>query len=339
MNYKILVVDDEPANLRMLERVFRGQFEVICAGSGAEGLELLMVHDIALIISDQRMPVMSGVDFLMRAAEMRPHCVRIILTGYTDSNDLAEALNSNVVYKYITKPWVNSDLLQTVKRGLSHHETIKAQHRLNLENQRLKERLDFARNGLLLVLARTLSFRFENASEHSARRREIAESIGQALDLDSVNMTQLSIAAQLHDIVYLEAPDELLDMSRQLSEAERVQLADHRESGLELLTGTSEVEDAAAVIRYTDERHDGAGVPDGLTELQIPLKSRILAVAAAYERMTRKEPSGYGMSDAEATEMLQAEAGRRYDPNIVSVFCGFQAQNQIRGMIPAPLSV
>src|SRR5687767_320647 len=125
MSYKILIVDDEAANLRMLERLFRQEYSVITATSGAEALELLRLHDAALIISDQRMPSMTGIEFLKRSAEMRPHTVRIILTGYTDVNALVEAINSGVVYKYVTKPWVNEDLQLTVKRALQHYETLK----------------------------------------------------------------------------------------------------------------------------------------------------------------------------------------------------------------------
>src|SRR5580765_3280532 len=110
MKYKILIVDDEAANLRMLERLFRDEYEPIIAESGEEALEMLNHFDVALIISDQRMPGMAGIEFLKKAAEMRPQTVRIILTGYTDVNDLVEAVNSGVLYKYLVKPWINTDL-------------------------------------------------------------------------------------------------------------------------------------------------------------------------------------------------------------------------------------
>jgi CheY-like chemotaxis protein len=88
MRYKILVVDDEPANLRLLERLFAGEYDVVTATSGGEGLELLALHEFAVIISDQRMPSMTGVEFLKRAADMRSQTVRIILSGHTDVDDL-----------------------------------------------------------------------------------------------------------------------------------------------------------------------------------------------------------------------------------------------------------
>jgi len=139
--YKILIVDDEPANLRLLERLFRHDYEVITAESGEEALRLLSQHDAALLITDQRMPGMTGVDLVKETAMVRPRMVRIILTGYTDVDTLVEAINSGHVYKYVTKPWNNEELRLTVSRALEHHETTKAHHELEMDNQRLVARL------------------------------------------------------------------------------------------------------------------------------------------------------------------------------------------------------
>ncbi|HYY93029.1 MAG TPA: response regulator, partial [Pyrinomonadaceae bacterium] len=90
MTYKIMIVDDEPANLRLLERLFRRGYQVISAGSGEEALRLLEQHDVALLITDQRMPGMTGTELLKRVAPLRPQMARIILTGYTDVGALVE---------------------------------------------------------------------------------------------------------------------------------------------------------------------------------------------------------------------------------------------------------
>jgi DNA-binding NtrC family response regulator len=137
----MMVVDDEPANLRLLERLFRTDYEVIMAGSGEEALELLTQHDAAVLITDQRMPGMTGVELLERTAVLRPRMVRIILTGYTDVETLVKAINSGNVYKYVTKPWNNDELRLTVSRALEHYETNKARHELEMENQRLIKRM------------------------------------------------------------------------------------------------------------------------------------------------------------------------------------------------------
>ena len=142
MDYKIMIVDDEPANLRLLERLFRQEYKVITAGSGEEALGLLAEHDTALLITDQRMPNMSGLELLKRTAELRPHMVRMILTGYTDVGTLVEALNSGLVYQYLTKPWSNEELRLTVTRALEHYESVRVRHELEMRNRRLVARLE-----------------------------------------------------------------------------------------------------------------------------------------------------------------------------------------------------
>jgi response regulator RpfG family c-di-GMP phosphodiesterase len=141
MNYKIMIVDDEPANLRTLERLFRQDYQVVTAQSGAEALALLEQHDVALLISDQRMPAMTGVELMSKTVAIRPHMVKILLTGYTDVGALIDAINSGLVYRYLTKPWNNDDLRLTVKRALERYEMMKSKHLMVMENQRLCARL------------------------------------------------------------------------------------------------------------------------------------------------------------------------------------------------------
>ncbi len=141
MSYKILIVDDEPENLRALERLFRQHYEVLTANSGALALEVLRENDVALLITDQRMPGMTGIELLTSTVALRPRMVRLILTGYTDVDALVEAINCGQVYRYITKPWSNEELRLTVRRALEHFEANKERYELELANQRLVSRL------------------------------------------------------------------------------------------------------------------------------------------------------------------------------------------------------
>jgi len=130
--YTILCVDDEQHNLDALHRTLRRDYEILTALSGEEGLKILKTHPVSLIISDQRMPAMTGVEFLEKSIELRPDIIRIILTGFTDVEDLIGAINTGRVYRYITKPWDPTDLKVTVKRALESFE-------LTQENRRLFE--------------------------------------------------------------------------------------------------------------------------------------------------------------------------------------------------------
>jgi CheY-like chemotaxis protein len=123
---KLLVVDDEPDNLDLLFRTFRRDFSVFKAESGVEALKILTEEgEVSVIISDQRMPEMKGTEFLSRTVSDFPDTVRIILTGFTDVEDLVEAINSGQVYKYITKPWDPNELREVVKQASDGYDEIK----------------------------------------------------------------------------------------------------------------------------------------------------------------------------------------------------------------------
>lgn len=127
---KILVVDDEPDNLDLLYRTFHEEYKVLRAASGPEALEILALEgDIAVIISDQRMPLMSGTEFLSLTATQYPDVIRIILTGYTDVEDLVDAINSGKVFKYVTKPWDAENLKALVRQAVDTHNVLKTRTR------------------------------------------------------------------------------------------------------------------------------------------------------------------------------------------------------------------
>lgn len=122
---KMLVVDDEPDNLDLLYRTFRRDFQVLRAESGIQALEILEAEgEVAVIISDQRMPEMKGTEFLSKTVPQFPNTMRIILTGFTDVEDLVEAINSGQVYKYITKPWDPNELKAVVQRAAETYELL-----------------------------------------------------------------------------------------------------------------------------------------------------------------------------------------------------------------------
>ena len=127
---KILVVDDEPDNLDLLYRTFHREYKVLRAENGPRALEILAQEgDVAVIISDQRMPLMSGTEFLSLTAAQYPDIIRIILTGYTDVEDLVEAINSGKVFKYVTKPWDDEELKVVVRQAVDTHNVLKARTR------------------------------------------------------------------------------------------------------------------------------------------------------------------------------------------------------------------
>lgn len=143
MYHTILYVDDDQENLRTFRRLFRKQYNILLAESGEEGLQLLQEHSpIPVIITDQRMPEMTGIEFLEKTKEISPNSIRIIITGFTDVQALIDAINTGRVYRYITKPWDEQELYVTLKRAIENYELQINNAQLLVDLQRKNEDLE-----------------------------------------------------------------------------------------------------------------------------------------------------------------------------------------------------
>lgn len=142
---KVLFVDDEENILTSLRRLTMNEdFEILLANSAAEALDLLKgAENVALIVSDQRMPDMTGVEFLAKARNAAPDALRIILTGYADINATIDAINIGGAYRYLSKPWVDEDMLEVLRDGVNKYILLKGgkelADRLMTQNEELKE--------------------------------------------------------------------------------------------------------------------------------------------------------------------------------------------------------
>ncbi len=193
---KILVVDDEPDNLDLLYRTFYREYKVIKANSGPDALELLALEgDISVIISDQRMPMMSGTEFLSLTATQYPDIIRIILTGYTDVEDLVEAINAGKVFKYVTKPWEAEDLKAVVRQALDTHNVLKARTRELTRTLRQESLLNTVTNTI------------RSALDYRQILQTIVDTVGHMLEVD-VCLLRPNLNGQLADesFIYQKAP-------------------------------------------------------------------------------------------------------------------------------------
>jgi len=168
---KLMVVDDEPDNLDLLYRTFRRDFQVYKADSALSALEVLDEQgEMAVIISDQRMPEMNGTEFLGKTVERFPDTIRILLTGYTDVEDLVEAINSGQVFKYITKPWNPEELKLVINQA---SETYKYYRQRNVELRRALRRESLF-NDVMSAIRGSL--------DYSSMLQTIVQTVGQTFD-------------------------------------------------------------------------------------------------------------------------------------------------------------
>jgi adenylate cyclase len=170
---KILVVDDEPDNLDLLYRTFYRDYKVLRATSGPAALDLLAQEgEVSVIISDQRMPMMSGTEFLSLTATQYPDIIRIILTGYTDVEDLVEAINAGKVFKYVTKPWESEELKAVVRQALDTHNVLKARTRELTRTLRQESLLNTVTNTI------------RSALDYRQILQAIVDTVGHMLEVD-----------------------------------------------------------------------------------------------------------------------------------------------------------
>lgn len=318
MSYKLLIVDDEPPNIRLLERLFKRDYTCLTASSGEEAMALLDQHEVAVLISDQRMPQMTGIELLKLSADRRPHMVRILLTGYTDLEALVEAVNCGLVYMYVSKPWNNDDLKLRVGRAVELYENNKRQHSLSANNERLTARINEMRQGFIKAMAGILEMKDPYLWSHAERVSRGAGLLGESLGLSAERCADMSAAAYLHDLAAVGQAEAVYSSPRS---AERLFVPEqHVDRSAECVSCVAELKETADMVRYHYENFDGSGAPLGLIGDQIPIPVRVLRVVKEFELLTNPRDEAQALSYEAAISRLQRGAGREFDPLVVEKF-------------------
>jgi response regulator RpfG family c-di-GMP phosphodiesterase len=350
----LLFVDDEANILSALKRLFRPHgYRIFTAGGGAEGLEIMARETIDLVVSDMRMPEMNGAQFLEQVTLKWPETVRILLTGYAEIGATIDAINKGQIYRYISKPWEDNDIVIAVKHALERKQLKHEKERLELltkkQNEELKELnesledkvkarteevrqtmgfLEVAHEKLkkgfitsVTVFANLIELREGAMAGHSRRVANDARKLAKRLDMSDNEAQDVMLAALLHDIGKMGLPDRLLQKPfGQLTNEEREEVVKHPAKGQAALMALEQLHPAAALIRAHHERFDGMGFPDGIAGFAIPMGARILAVVNDYDALQSGALLAKSLKPAEAQEFLLESRGKRYDPQVVDAY-------------------
>ncbi len=355
MTSTLLFVDDEPSILSSLRRLFRQHgYEMFAAESAAQALEILEKEAIDLVISDMRMPEMDGARFLEQVRLRWPNVVRLLLTGYADITSTIAAINCGEIYRYIAKPWDDSDIVLTVRDALEHQRLVTENARLlaltQQQNDKLKalnasleqkvaERTAQLQQALkelkrsfvdtVHVFSSLIELRGGELGGHARRVADYARAIAQRLGLNDAEVQDVILAALLHDIGKIGLPDQVLQKPfNTLSVDLREEVMKHAQKGQSVLMGITQLKNVALLIRHHHESFDGSGYPDHLTGLAIPLGSRILAVANEYDALQFGTLVSWQLKQQEALRYLLDNRGRRYDPAVVEAFSSWLAEEK-----------
>jgi putative two-component system response regulator len=311
--FTLLFVDDEPDIVDSLRRTFRKGYKILTATSGAEAIECLKLQTVDLIISDQRMPGITGDLVLKAAKELQPDAIRILLTGYSDLESLVKCINEAAVYKYMTKPWEPEDLKLTVTRALEH---LDLDRRLKLADGYLKQ----AYQDAVTMLSIACEGKDEDTGFHVQRVQHFTEALAREVGLSEDESRHMGVMSILHDVGKINIPDAILKKPAKLDAEEWAIMQTHAEQGVRILGDNPFYAVAREIAGGHHENWNGGGYPQRLTGEAIPLSARLVKVADVFDALTSRRPYKAPWTTESALQLLQEQAGVQFDPAIVSAF-------------------
>jgi response regulator RpfG family c-di-GMP phosphodiesterase len=351
---RILCVDDEPNILSSLRRLLRTPgYEIFLAESGRAGLALLETETVDIVISDMRMPEMDGARFLEQVRDRWPDTIRLLLTGYADIQSILDAINRGEIYRYITKPWNDNDILLIVRHALERKELERQKLQLEAltksQNEQLKELNATLENKVQLrtvelnkalgsltsaneklkssfltsikIFSSLIEMRNGNLAGHSRRVADLARRLAAKIGLEASETQDIFVAGLLHNIGKIAFSDDLLNLSVSTMSAESLGL--YRKfpiRGEQLLIPLDDLREVAKIVRSQQERFDGEGFPDHLAGFNIPIGARILALASDYFNLQIGTLAPRKLRPDEAQALILQNGGKRYDPAVVAAF-------------------
>ncbi|MEA2552492.1 MAG: cyclic di-GMP phosphodiesterase [Fimbriimonadaceae bacterium] len=339
IDYHILVVDDEPSNLKLLDQILtsEGYRNVRTTTDSKAGLDLILSGWPDLVLLDLKMPPPDGFQILKT---VRSHpgtaaaCPILVFTSDQTTLTRRTALELGAS-DFLTKP---GDLIEIVLRVRNFLELRKLQRHLESANRTLEDKvltrtqeLKDANVEVVYRLARAAEYRDDQTGEHINRVGKLSYMLALKLGFSPEDAETVRLAAPLHDVGKIALSDSILLKQGPLTPDERKVMERHTVIGAGILAkGKSELLKMAEVIALTHhERWDGGGYPHGLAGENIPLVGRILAVADVYDALTHDRPYKKAWPRSKAIEEIEANAGYHFDPQVVAALMAiFRGETQ-----------
>ncbi len=328
---RVLIVDDEPGIAKLLhDWLAHAGFECLTCTQGEEALALLEQQAFGAVISDLRMPGMTGIELLQRVRPTHPLLAFLMATAVDDVRVGIQAMREGAD-DYLVKPFHLENVLASVNRALEKKnlEREVANYRLRLEqmvDQRTRQlqaamkRIEQTYDDTLEALAAALDLRDNETAGHSRRVTSYCMEIARLLNCSEAELQVIQRGAYLHDIGKIGIPDSILLKPGKLTEGERTVMESHARTGYELVCRVTFLAAAAEIILTHQERFDGTGYPQGLVGEEVPLGARIFSVADTLDAMTSDRPYRRALPYATARAEIIRESGRQFDPRIVEAF-------------------
>jgi len=327
----ILIVDDEESIRRLLDTSLRSRgYHTRVAGSAQDALSELSSSSYDLVLSDLRMPAMSGLELLEAISARHQSVGVLLLTGCNDVSLAVSAMQMGAL-DYVLKPFRLDQIGEAVRKALERHdrEMLQKRHVSHLEEvvrtQTLELRSTFDHlqdmsAAALEALVAALDVREHETQAHSKRVSEYSLHLARAMGVDVSLMVDIARGALLHDIGKIGVSDNILLKPGRLTPAEWDEMRKHPTVGHWIVGGLQVLHTAAEIVLAHQEKFDGSGYPRGLSGENIPLGARIFSVVDCYDAITSDRPYRKANNYAAARAEIIRCSGTQFDPRIVEFF-------------------
>ncbi|MBM4307854.1 MAG: response regulator [Deltaproteobacteria bacterium] len=331
MEERILVVDDEEVICNILvRRLGREGYSCTTANNGKEALNHFYKEKFSLIISDMKMPEMTGIELLQKIKAIDPKMRVIMVTAYPEIDLAVNAMRLGA-YDFIIKPADLDLIVMSVKKALESkrlEEEIEAYHNrleemVEERTAKLQQAYRFLKKSHLdsvKVLAEAIDAKDPYTRGHSDRVKRMSLAIAQKMGFSEERLETLEYGALLHDIGKIGIKDEVLQKQGPLSNQEYQYIREHPMIGVKIVEGVEFFRDKIPMIRNHHEHYDGSGYPDGLVGEVIPLEARIINLPDAFDAMTSARPHRGVMPLQDVLGEIEKCKGKQFDPKVVEIF-------------------
>lgn len=304
----VLFVDDEESILNSIRRLFADDddIRVLFATNADQALNIIRQEDVWLVVSDNRMPGVGGIELLERIRLLSPRTARIMMTAYADLQTAIDAINRSEAFRFITKPWNNDDLKGVVREALARGGLIRE--------------LAKGEEGAIRSIAQAIELKDPYTRGHCDRVAELSTLLARRQGVPLETIDHIRRGSWLHDCGKIGVPESVLNFAGRLEEAEMDLVRRHPNWGAEVArqAGLSPV--VVNIILYHHEKFDGSGYPSGLKQREIPLEARIVAIADVFDSLHSDRPYRKAMPMEEILLIMEGMGGSHLDPQLLESF-------------------
>jgi putative nucleotidyltransferase with HDIG domain len=327
----ILIVDDEESIREVVSTLLEAQgYQCTQASNGVEGLAEVQKDSYDLVLSDIVMPEMDGLKLLERVKAHNKDLPMVMVTALHDIATALQAIRMGA-YDFLLKPFEKDQLYFSVRRALEHRRLLEENRRYQRDlEKRVEDRTSQLTSALadleqsydytLEALGGALDLKDAETEGHCQRVTAYTIFIGKAMNVDREQLRHIARGAFLHDIGKMGIPDAILRKPGPLTAEEKLYMQKHCEIGYNMIRRIPFLRPAAEIVLSHQECFDGKGYPRGLKGEEIPLGSRIFAVADTLDAMISDRPYRKALPIADAKAEIKRCSGTQFDPKVVEVF-------------------